>query len=282
MLDKSAVYIVCIILLQAMLLIIVFQSLYFSTAIDYWTEAVLSVMPYMSYIVMVLTIITVATVSKLSLLARKQQQLEIKELENRHMKQMNEALRGQKHDFNNHLQVISMLAQDNRLPKVLEYLKDLTEEAVGVNNMLGMQCPAVGALIGSKVGLAKRGGIELEYDVQGDIEGGRVKPLHLCRILGNLLDNSIEAVNELQIPSPKVKLKAYCDTGKIYISVKNPGQIHPFVMNRLFEPGASTKKGDNRGMGLNIVKGIVDMYNGRIEVDSHPERGVFVLVELPW
>ncbi|HZX46734.1 MAG TPA: GHKL domain-containing protein [Clostridia bacterium] len=281
MLDKNAIYIVSIILLQAMLLIMLFQSLYFSTEIGYWAEAVLSVMPYISYIVMVLTIITVVTVSKLSLMARKQQELEIKELENRHIKQMNEALRGQRHDFNNHLQVIYMLAQANRLPQVLAYLKDLTEEAAGVNNILGMQCPTVGALISSKLGLAQKSGVELEYDVQGDIEGGRVRPLHLCRILGNLLDNAIEAVRELKLPSPKVELKAYCDAGKLYISVKNPGQIHPSVMDRLFIPGTSTKKGKNRGMGLNIVKGIVDMYNGRIEVDSNPERGVRVLVELP-
>ena len=95
MLDKNAIYIVSIILLQAILLIIVFQSVYFSTITEYWAETVLSIMPYLSYIIMVLTIITVATVSKLSLLARKQQELEIKELENRHIKQMNEALRGQ-------------------------------------------------------------------------------------------------------------------------------------------------------------------------------------------
>jgi two-component system sensor histidine kinase AgrC len=281
MLDKNAIYIVSIILLQAILLITMFQSLYFSTEIGHWAEAVLSIMPYVSYIIMVLTIITVVTVSRLSLLARKQQELEIKELENRHIKQMNEALRGQRHDFNNHLQVISMLAQANRLPQVLAYLKDLTEEAAGVNNILGMQCPTVGALISSKVSLAQKSGVELEYDVQGDIEGGRVRPLHLCRILGNLLDNAIEAVRELNMPSPKVELKAYCDAGKLYISVKNPGQIHPSVMDRLFVPGTSTKKGNNRGMGLNIVKGIVDMYNGRIEVDSNPERGVRVLVELP-
>jgi two-component system sensor histidine kinase AgrC len=281
MLDKNAVYIVSIILLQAILLITIFQSLYFSTAIDYWTETVLSVMPYISYIVMALTIITVVTVSKLSLMARKQQELEIKALENAHIKQMNEALRGQRHDFNNHLQVISMLAQDNRLPQVLAYLKDLIDEAVGINNILGVQCPAVGALIGSKLALAKKYGVELEYDVQGDLEGGRVRPLHLCRIVGNLLDNAIEAVKELQVPIPKVELKAYCDAGRIYISVKNPGQIAPSVMDRLFVPGTSTKKGNNRGMGLSIVKGIADMYNGRIEVDSHPERGVRILVELP-
>lgn len=281
MFDKNAIYIVSIILLQAILLIIVFQSMYFSTVTEYWAQTVLSIMPYLSYIIMVLTIITVASVSKLSLLARKQQELEIKELENRHIKQMNEALRGQRHDFNNHLQVISMLAQANRLPQVLAYLKDLTEEAAGVNNILGMQCPTVGALISSKVSLAQKHGVQLEYDVQGDIEGGRVRPLHLCRILGNLLDNAIEAVRELNMPSPKVELKAYCDAGKLYISVKNPGQIHPSVMDRLFVPGTSTKKGNNRGMGLNIVKSIVDMYGGRIEVDSHPERGVRVLVELP-
>lgn len=281
MLGKNTIYIVSIILLQAILLITIFQSLHFSTAVDYWAETVLSVMPYISYIVMVLTIITVVTVSKLSLMARKQQELEIKELENAHIKQMNEALRGQRHDFNNHLQVISMLAQDNRLPQVIAYLKDLIDEAASINNILGVQCPAVGALIGSKLALAKKYGVELEYDVQGDLEGGRVRPLHLCRILGNLLDNAIEAVKELQVPLPKVELKAYCDAGRIYISVKNPGQIAPSVMDRLFVPGTSTKKGNNRGMGLSIVKGIADMYNGRIEVDSHPERGVRILVELP-
>ena len=139
-------------------------------------DNIIAIVPYLSYIVITLTIITVVTVSRLSLLARKQQELEIKELENRHMGQMNEALRGQRHDFNNHLQVILMLAQSGRQPQIIEYLKDLTEEAVGVNNILGMQCPAVGALIGSKEGLAKRNGIELEYDVQGDLEGGRVTP----------------------------------------------------------------------------------------------------------
>ncbi len=281
MADKNAVYIVSILLLQAILLITIFQSLYFGTTVEYMIEKVFTIIPYLSYIVIALTIITVLTVSRLSLLARKQQELEIKELENRHIKQMNEALRGQRHDFNNHLQVISMLAQANKLPQILAYLKDLTEEAAGVNNILGMQCPAVGALIGSKVSLAQKHGVQLEYDIQGDLEGGRVRPLHLCRILGNLLDNAIEAVRELKIPSPKVELKAYCDAARIYISVKNPGQIHPSVMDRLFVPGTSTKKGNNRGMGLNIVKSIVDMYNGRIEVDSHPERGVRILVELP-
>jgi signal transduction histidine kinase len=34
-------------------------------------------------------------------------------------------------------------------------------------------------------------------------------------------------------------------------------------------------------MGLNIVKGIVDMYNGRIEVSSDAQKGVRMLVELP-
>jgi sensor histidine kinase regulating citrate/malate metabolism len=281
MLDRNAIYIVCLILLQAILLITIFQSLHVSSVMGYMVESILAVVPYMSYVVLVMTAIMVVAVSKLSIMARKQQELEIKELENRHIKQMNEALRGQRHDFNNHLQVINMLAQANRLPQVLAYLKDLIEEAAGVNNILGMQCPAVGALISSKVSLAKKYGVELEYDVQGDLEGGRVRPLHLCRILGNLLDNAIEAVRELKLPSPKVELKAYCDAARIYISVKNPGQIHPSVMDRLFMPGTSTKKGNNRGMGLNIVKSIVDMYNGRIEVDSHPERGVRILVELP-
>ncbi len=281
MLDKNAVYIVSIILFQAILLITIFQSLYFTSAVNYWPDMILLTVPYMSYIVITLTIITVVTVSKLSQLAHKKQELEIQEIENRHMRQMNDSLRGQRHDFNNHLQVVNMLAQDNRLSAVIAYLKDLVDEAAGINNILGIQCPAVGALVSSKVNSAKGRGVELDYDVQGDIEGGRIKPMHLCRIVGNLLDNAIEAVAGEQGLPKTVSLKMYCDAGRIYISVRNPGQIAPEVMDRLFVPGTSTKKGNNRGMGLNIVKSIVDMYNGKIEVASQPETGVRILVELP-
>ena len=119
MLDRNAIYIVCLILLQAILLITIFQSLHVSSVMGYMVESILAVVPYMSYVVLVMTAIMVVAVSKLSIMARKQQELEIKELENRHIKQMNEALRGQRHDFNNHLQVINMLAQANRLPQSL-------------------------------------------------------------------------------------------------------------------------------------------------------------------
>jgi len=281
MLDKSAVYIVSIIVLQALLLITIFQSLYFSSAVDYWADMILIVVPYMSYIVLILTIIMVVTVGKMSQLARKKHELEIQEMENRHILELNQTLRGQRHDFNNHLQVISMLARDKKLNAVVRYLGDLTDEAVGMNSILGIRCPVVGALVSAKISSAERRGIELTYDVQGDIEGGRIKPLHLSRILGNLLDNAIEAVEGGSAPQKIVDLRMYCDDTKIYISVKNPGQIDHRVMDRLFAPGVSTKKGNNRGMGLNIVKGIVDMYNGRIEVSSDAQKGVRMLVELP-
>jgi signal transduction histidine kinase len=247
MLDKNAIYIVSIILLAGYTAYHHVSKPVFQHSNGVLGSNVLSIMPYLSYIIMVLTIITVLSVSRLSLLARKQQELEIKELENRHIKQMNEALRGQRHDFNNHLQVISMLAQANRLPQVLAYLKDLTEEAAGVNNILGMQCPTVGALIGSKVSLAQKHGVQLEYDVQGDIEGGRVRPLHLCRILGNLLDNAIEAVRELKMPSPKVELKAYCDAARTLHKRKKPGADTPFGNGPAFCAGHQHKKREITG-----------------------------------
>lgn len=281
MFDKNAVYIISIILLQAILLITIFQSLFFSMNVDYWTDWIITLVPYMSYIVLILTIITVVIVSKLSHLARKKHELEIQEIENRYVMELNQTLRGQRHDFNNHLQVINMLAQANKLDAVVSYLKDLIEETVGMNNILGIQCPVVGAMVSAKIASAERRGVKLTYDVKGDIEGGRVKPLHLSRILGNLLDNAMEAVEENEEPQRTVDLKVYSDDSRVYISVKNPGQIAPEVLDKLFLPGVSTKKGNNRGMGLNIVKGIVDTYNGKIEVSSDAENGVHMLVELP-
>ena len=74
MFGKNVIYIVSIILLQAMLLITLFQSLHVSSAMGYMADNIIAIVPYLSYIVITLTIITAVTVSRLSLLARKQQE----------------------------------------------------------------------------------------------------------------------------------------------------------------------------------------------------------------
>ncbi|MBA1335063.1 MAG: hypothetical protein HPY66_0685 [Firmicutes bacterium] len=281
MLDTNALYIIIIILFQAIALVVLFESFHFSSATGYMLPAIERIVPYLSYIVTALTLITILSVSKLSQLAQRKQELEIREINSQHISQLNEALRGQRHDFNNHLQVLHSLVKNRQFPDAARYIEDVIGEAIETNDLLNISNPVIAAIVTSKLQTAKSKGVALEYDLKGDLDKGRVKTIHLSRVLGNLLDNAIEAVEDLEEGSRRVYLQVYGDDSGVFISVKNPGQISPSVLDRLFEPGTSTKKGNNRGMGLNIVKSIADMYNGRVEATSHPENGVRVLVELP-
>jgi signal transduction histidine kinase len=56
--------------------------------------------------------------------------------------------------------------------------------------------------------------------------------------------------------------------------------MSPEAIERAFEPFYTTK-GSGTGLGLAIVKKIVDMHNGRIKLESVPERGTTVCVFLP-
>lgn len=279
--DKSALYIMCIILGQAIVYVILFQAFHFSTAAGYGLDRVLKAVPFFSYVVFMLTTVTVVSVNKLYNLAQKKRELEIREINSQHINQLNEALRGQRHDFNNHLQVVFSLVRSERYSEALKYIGDLVGEARETSELLSIESPVVAAIMTSKLHIAKAKGIEIKHDVQGQLEGGRIQSIHLSKVLSNLIDNAIEAVEGMQEADKRVSVQIYGDSSGIYIDVKNPGEIDPEVRDRLFEPGTSTKNGDNRGMGLNIVKRIVDMYKGRIDISSDPLKGVRVLVELP-
>jgi signal transduction histidine kinase len=72
------------------------------------------------------------------------------------------------------------------------------------------------------------------------------------------------------------------DKEHVVIAVEDNGPgIPPDVMPRIFEPFFTTKaKGEGTGLGLGIVKQIVDKHGGRIEVASQPGRTRFS-VRLP-
>lgn len=281
MLDIDIFYIICTILVQSLVLIFIFQSLFFGAVTGYKIESIVKIVPYLSYLVIILTSITVVIAGKLFKTAIKNRELEIQETNNRYIRELTEVLRGQRHDFNNHLHIIYSLIQKGKYSYVLKYLEDLIGEVKETNDLVSVDSHVIAALITSKLHMAKRRGVQLIYDIKGDIEGGRVKIVHLSRILANLLDNAIEAAQEAETACKDVKLQLYGDTRGIYINITNPGSINPPVSERLYQPGVSTKKGKNRGMGLYIVKNIVDIYNGRVQITSSEEKGVRVLVELP-
>ncbi|BAU23696.1 PAS/PAC sensor hybrid histidine kinase [Caldimicrobium thiodismutans] len=100
---------------------------------------------------------------------------------------------------------------------------------------------------------------------------------HLLSIIQNLILNAREAMEnsgELRIKAQKVD-----NFIKVEVSDTGPG-IPEEVKNKIFEPGFTTKA-HGTGLGLYVVKRIMDMYNGKIEIFSHPGEGTSVTLFFP-
>ena len=78
-------------------------------------------------------------------------------------------------------------------------------------------------------------------------------------------------------------IKAYADEKFIEVCVSDTGEgIEPNIMDKIFEPFFTTKKqGEGSGLGLDIVKKIVDKHNGSINVQSKLGEGSTFIIQLP-
>jgi|GEM_PF-1504744 len=97
----------------------------------------------------------------------------------------------------------------------------------------------------------------------------------LTRVFINLIKNSIQANTK------EVKLKLYSDANYCFINVEDDGcGIPDEYKDRLFEPTFSTKT-EGTGIGLAIVKKIIEDLNGTIEIKSEVNKGTIAMIALP-
>jgi len=118
-------------------------------------------------------------------------------------------------------------------------------------------------------------------------------PTHIHQILLNLVTNAAHAMADKGIL--KVELHecrpggvAVSDEGAararhVRLAVSDTGHgMGPEIRERIFEPFFTTKQnGEGTGLGLSVVRGIVEGYNGRIQVFSSPGEGSTFVVDLP-
>ena len=101
----------------------------------------------------------------------------------------------------------------------------------------------------------------------------------LIRVVTNLVKNAIQSIEEVE--NPKIEVRVKEDNGAITITVADNGKgIAIEDKNRIFEPKFTTKS-SGMGLGLAMVKSIVEAYNGEISFTSEINRGTVFTVSLP-
>ncbi|MFO7597957.1 MAG: ATP-binding protein [Desulfocurvibacter africanus] len=99
----------------------------------------------------------------------------------------------------------------------------------------------------------------------------------LCRILGNMLKNALEATS----PGEIVSISCRADQDAVVFSVRNPGVMPPDVQLQVFKRSFSTK-GKDRGLGTFSMKLFAERYlGGEVSFTSHPDTGTIFMVRLP-
>jgi len=108
----------------------------------------------------------------------------------------------------------------------------------------------------------------------------RMDRTQLIRIITNLVKNATQAIPEYEM-KPMVDVRVYREGNVAKIMVKDNGKgITSADMNRIFEPKFTTKS-SGMGLGLGIIKNIVENYHGTITFTSQPGWGTVFLVTLP-
>lgn len=172
-----------------------------------------------------------------------------------------------------------MISQDYA-DQARKYISTLYKDVQVTSNVLQLAVPELSALLLVKAGVAATRNISLEINQQSDLTALHVPSMELVIVVGNLLNNAMEAVENLTPALRTVTLKIYEKSGLYIFQTQNPGYIPPEIKNNIFELGFSTKAGD-RGTGLASVKYHVEKHNGRILVSSHPEIGTRFTVCYP-
>ena len=194
-----------------------------------------------------------------------------------------ESLRSQAHEAANRLHTVVSLVELGRYEEAVEFAtaelalaQQLTDRVVDA-----VSEPVLAALLLGKAAEANERGAELvitpETEIDDAVLGGTIAPRDVVTILGNLIDNALDAAIEGG-NAPKVFVTARADDGALLLRVEDtgPGLAAGEVA---FDRGWSTKA-DGRGLGLALVRQAVRRGNGTIEL-SQGERGAVFTVRLP-
>ncbi len=178
-------------------------------------------------------------------------------------------VRGWRHDWRNHIQVLASYAELADLESLKTYLKELRIDLDTVDVALKTGNKMTDVILNSKISLAKSRNISVRADAHVPVSLS-ISEVDLCIVIGNLFDNAIEAC--MQLPEEKRMIRIYMDmkNTQLYMSFTNTtAQKKQKKEGGLFQ----STKGEGHGHGLVRIDTIIERHNGYISRNS--EDGAF-------
>lgn len=178
-------------------------------------------------------------------------------------------MRGWRHDYRSHIQVMKGYAAMGDLDAIRRYLDSLDTDLRTVDTVIKTGNRMTDAILNSKISLARSK--DIPVNASADIPVALTTPeLDLCVIIGNLFDNAIDA--SLTLPPDERLIRVYMDmkNTQLYMSFTN---FTAAKKQRKENGRFRSSRGAGHGFGLIRIDGIVERYGGYLSRNS--EDGAF-------
>ena len=183
------------------------------------------------------------------------------------VRSIHKEMRGYKHDFHHHLQTLKGQLESGEIGRALAYIEQLDNQLMNVDTLLKTGNVSLDAILSAKIAQAKAGNISVT--VKANVPDLlTISDLELSIIVGNLLDNAIEAC--CTVPGDRfIRIFMSMKGNMLYFSMLNTAGAKKKKTGSLF----ATHKDGIHGFGLRRAESILEEHGGWVKYNS--EDGAF-------
>lgn len=195
-------------------------------------------------------------------------------------------LRIMRHEQLNRMNTLSGLLHMGRFEEAIGYIEAQSEHEQELLDFIStrFRSPLLCGLLLGKAARAREKGVILSFDPACLLD----KPFpplpdaELISVIGNLLDNAIEATQRAPLPHEPVEVLIKLNARELIIEVADHGVgITPEIREHMFERGVTTKTRGDHGIGLYLIESYVARAGGTIEVSDNLPRGTIFSLFIP-
>ena len=172
-----------------------------------------------------------------------------------------------RHDIINNLSLTNMMLDEGKVEEASQHLKELLGNVRALSPSIITGDEMLDCIVAMKADKMKE--LNISFTSDGVVDGGlRMKPMDVCSIFANALDNAIEAARKVE-KDPWVELKIKRTEKFFVINISNAAEGEVDVEKLFMSNGYTSKKDkEHHGFGLRNIRNAVEDYDGLVKAQS--------------
>lgn len=185
------------------------------------------------------------------------------------VRSMTVALRAQRHEFANRMHTVLGLMQSGAHADAVDYLTALsTDPGDAADELPAIASATLRAFLTAKAAHAAERGVRFTVSETSWLPQKLVAPVEVVTVLGNLVDNALDAAHAAAVRPASVEVDLLADGTQLVLSVVNTGDgVPPGQVEHIFTEGVSSR-GPGRGLGLAIARRTALRVGGDVALTS--------------